>query len=340
MSTLKPPPEPELAPQSVKEPKGAGKKISSLKRRLDGFFSQLGQHPNPIVPRSTVVGRSLVLVTAIMCFLACLALGTAWAVHRAAATWTRDAGREITIQIKPVDGVELKRQVRETLSLLSGIPGIVRARAYSNEDTLKILEPWLGKGLNLDELPVPQLIALELDPVVPPDLKALENLLKQKVPNAVLDDHRVWQAQIRSVARSIQLASFLVLFLMLGATLAIIVFATKGAMAGNKDIVEVLHMVGARQRFIAGEFARHFLILGLKGGAIGGIAAAGMFIAARMVMTQIITTSPGGASGALVQAVSIGWAGYAGIAGIVALLGVLSAVTSRMTVSRYLRTME
>lgn len=196
-----------------------------------------------------------------------------------------------------------------------------------------MLEPWLGAGLDLAELPVPRLVALELDPVVPADTAALARALDQEVPGATLDDHRQWQAQVRSVAGWVVFAAFLVLALMLGATVAIIVFATRGAMAGNRDIVEVLHLVGARQGFIAREFERHFLMLGLKGGLIGGGAAAAAFLLAQLLLTRIAASG----DGALIHALSIGLTGYAGIAGIVAGIAVLGAVTSRLTVYRHLR---
>ena len=46
-------------------------------------------------------------------------------------------------------------------------------------------------------------------------------------------------------------------------------------MAANRPVIEVLHFIGARDRYIAGQFQRHFLWLGLKGGAIGGLDKAG-----------------------------------------------------------------
>lgn len=332
--TPSPPPlrPPEAVPQQPRE--------RSFVRLVDGFFNAFNQQPSPIVPRATVVGRSLIFVTAIMCFLASLALGTAWAVHRAAQTWIVDAGREVTVQVKPVDGLDPDKQLSETLRIITGTSGVLNAKTLSVEENAKILEPWLGAGLDLTELPVPRLIALELDPVVPADLAALSSRLAGAIPGVTLDDHRAWQAQIRSVSGWLQTAGFLVLLLMLGATTAIIVFATRSAIAGNRDIVHVLHMVGARHSFIAREFQRHFLILGLKGGLIGGAAAAWLFVVARTVAARIAAPVTGETLGALVQSLSIGWAGYAGIAGIIAGLAVLSALSSRITVLRYLREMD
>lgn len=318
----------------------SGKARTGVSATIDAFLANIGQQPNPIVPRATVIGRSLTFVTAIMCFLACISLGTAWSVHKAARAWTIDASREVTVQIKPVEGMEADKQISEVMRVLGETSGIVRSRVFTLQENAQILEPWLGKGLDLGELPIPRLISLQLDPVVPADLGALAHSLTQRVPGATVDDHRVWQAQVRSVSRSVQLAAFLILTLMLGATVAIIVFATRGAMASNRDIVNVLHLVGARQSFIAREFQRHFLMLGLRGGLIGGAAAALAFVATRAIAEQIAAPLGGDAYGPLIEALSIGYAGYGGIAGIVTGLGLLSAVTSRVTVFRYLRGVE
>ena len=41
-------------------------------------------------------------------------------------------------------------------------------------------------------------------------------------------------------------------------------------MAANRDIVEVLNFVGATDRFIAHEFEKHFLTLGIRAGLSRG----------------------------------------------------------------------
>ena len=67
------------------------------------------------------------------------------------------------------------------------------------------------------------------------------------------------------------------LALVFAAAMLSVMFATRGAMSANRQIIEVLHVVGAKEDFIAAEFQRHFLLLGLKGGAIGGVTAIVLF---------------------------------------------------------------
>src|SRR5206468_13123764 len=106
----------------------------------------------------------------------------------------------------------------------------------------------------------------------------LRAMLAPEVPTATLDDHRTWVDRLVSMAHTTVTIGMAVLILMLSATVLSVVFATRGAMAGNGHIIEVLHFVGAEATFIAAEFRRHFLVTGMKGAAAGGAAAVLVFI--------------------------------------------------------------
>ena len=131
---------------------------------------------------------------------------------------------------------------------------------------------------------MPRLIAVELDRNTPPDLEAVRAALGKQFKGVTLDDHRRWQQQIRTITRSFALGGLAILLLVGAATTAIIVSATKSAMASNREIVEVLHFVGATDRFIAREFERHFLRLGVRAGIVGAIWAMFVFLAMPTVM--------------------------------------------------------
>ena len=113
------------------------------------------------------------------------------------------------------------------------------------------------------------------------DLAPLRKALSEQVAGASLDDHRAWIDRMRTMARTTIAGGIGVLILMLAATVLSVIFATRGAMATNRPIVEVLHFIGAKSGFIAGQFQRHFLMLGLEGGLIGGGLAMLLFGAGR-----------------------------------------------------------
>src|ERR1043165_4682196 len=152
--------------------------------------------------------------------------------------------------------------------------------------------------------------------------------------------HSPTSTALRAMARSAVLVGLCILALVIAASMICRLFATRGAMSTNRQIIEVLHVVGARQGFIAGEFQRHFLLLGLKGGAAGG-AAAMVFFALVGFLADWFKGSPGEAQvGALFGNLSLGAAGYGAIIGLIVLVAAVTAGTSRLTVQRTLRSME
>jgi cell division transport system permease protein len=291
----------------------------------------------PIVPAGSVTGRSLNLVIAIMCFLACLTAGAVYMINQSADAWLRDIASEVTVQIEPKDETDTDKNVKEVADFLSSQTGIKAARPLSVADSAELLEPWLGKSDALKSLPVPRLIALELDRSAPPDLEAVRKTLTEKFSNASLDDHRQWQQQIRTVTRSFALGGFALLLLMAAATTAIIVSATKSSMASNREIVEVLHFVGATDRFIAHEFEKHFLRLGIRAGLIGAVLALLVFI----FMPTAMQLLGGGAVTALelqrlVGSGALDTPGYILLGIVVVIVAALCMVTSRWGVYRIL----
>jgi cell division transport system permease protein len=286
-----------------------------------------------IVPAGSVTGRSLVVVIGIMCFLACLTAGTVYMIHRSAEAWLTDMSAEVTVQIEPREGTDTELTMTNVGTLLVRTPGVTGVKPLSLQDSSGLLEPWLGNADILKTLPVPRLIAVEIDPASPPDLESLKQRLESSQKGVTLDDHRHWQKQIRTVTRSLALGGLMILLLVAAATVAIIVSATRSAMASNSDIVEVLHFVGATDRFIAREFERHFLKLGVKAGLVGATAAALVFVAAPTVVDMVGGTGVTAAElQRLVGSGSLDWLGYLMLVVVVVVVAALCMVTSRLGV--------
>src|SRR5271170_458156 len=246
-----------------------------------------------IVPKDSIAGRSLAAVVAIMTFLASLTAGAAMLVVSGASDWQSDVGREVTIQVRPVPGHDIEADVRKASDVARAAAGVGEVQAYTKEESAKLVEPWLGSGLNLDELPIPRLIVVKLQSGATPDFTALRKALNSQVPGASLDDHRRWIARMRTMAGTAVAAGLGVLGLVLTVTILSVTFATRGTMAANRPIVEVLHYVGATDAFVASQFQRHFLLLGLKGGAIGGGGAIALFAILGAINAWLAGT-PGG----------------------------------------------
>lgn len=291
----------------------------------------------PVVPPGSVTGRSLTLVIAIMCFLACLTAGAVWMIKQSADAWLKDIASEVTVQVEPREKGDIEKSVLEVVTYMERQKGIAAAKPLSLDDSASLLEPWLGSTEALKALPVPRLIAIEIDRADPPDLVEIGTALQRDFKGVSLDDHRRWQQQIRAVTGSFALGGIAIFFLVAAATTAVIVSATKSAMASNKDIVEVLHFVGATDKFIAREFEKHFLRLGIKAGIVGAVAAMVVFL----TMPAIMELLGGGAVSAvemqrLIGTGSLDAAGYVLLGLVVVIISGLCMITSRVGVYRIL----
>ncbi|MCA0047264.1 ABC transporter permease [Mesorhizobium sp. B283B1A] len=298
----------------------------------------------PIVPAQNIAGRALVLVIAIMTFLSCLTFGAVTLVRDTASVWENQISREATIQVKPADGLDMEAALTQASQIAGEFPGVKSTRIIDREATARLLEPWLGSGLNIDDLPVPRLIIVTIDENSPPDFAAMRAAITPKLPSASLDDHRTWVDRLVAMARTTVTIGIAVLALMLAATVLTVVFATRGAMAGNGHIIEVLHFVGAEAAFIAREFRRHFLVTGMKGAAprggggaaAGGAAAVLVFIVFSWWSSRNMATPQADQATALFGNFAIGSAGYFGVVLMVLVIGALTAATSHATVVAYL----
>lgn len=306
-------------------------------RAPSGFWPRF---ESSLVPRNSISGRALVAVVAIMTFLASLTTGAVMLVNQAATEWQSDVSREITIQLIPASGRDVEAAVQKAASVTRAFPGIADVRAYSKDESAKLLEPWLGAGLKLEELPVPRLIVVKIAPGATPDIPQLRTMLAGQVPGAILDDHRGWIDRMRAMAGTAVAVGVGILLLMIAATILSVTFATKGAMVSNKTVIEVLHFVGAQNNFIANNFQRHFLILGLQGGAIGGGAAILLFAIAAILSRWFAGTAGGVQTQALFGTFSIGWGGYFVVLLQIVLIAGLTAYTSRVTVNRTLEAID
>ena len=290
----------------------------------------------PIVPPHNVAGTALILVIAIMTFLSCLTLGAVTLVRDTAATWQSQIAREATVQIKPAEGLDIEAALASAQRVVSRFAGVRSASIVDRAATMRLLEPWLGAGFDIDELPVPRLVIVTIDPANPPDFTAMRAALAAEVPHATLDDHRTWVDRLIAMARTTVTIGVSVLAMMFAATVLTVVFATRGAMSGNGHIIEVLHFVGAEAGFIARQFRNHFLLTGMKGSAAGGFAAIAVFIGFSWWSSRNMATPEADQAAALFGDFSIGMSGYAGVALVVLAIGALTAATSHLTVVAHL----
>lgn len=231
-------------------------------------------------------GRVLPFLIALMVFLAALGLAVALALNDSIAHWNRSLNGKLTVQIVPSaenEGRDAALQARAARDLLLQTAGIESAAILPRSDIEALLEPWLGRGtLGLD-LPIPPLIDVSLVPGATPDIAALAAKLAREVPGAELDDHKLWLDKLTWLARSVQIVAGAVVFMIGLAAVAVVVFATRADLATHHDTIEILHLIGARDSYIARQFQGRALGLGLRGGLFGlAVALVTFFMVAEL----------------------------------------------------------
>jgi cell division transport system permease protein len=290
-----------------------------------------------LVPSDSIAGRALIVVIAIMTFLACLTAGGAILVSEASQAWRADVSRDVTIQVKPGPGEDAEALVAKAADAASRAAGVADVHAYTRAESEALLAPWLGDGLDLGQLPIPRLVIVHMRSGHSEDLQPLRAALAAGAPGASLDDHRLWLSRLDTMADAVVVFAAALFALMILAMATAIGFATRGAMVGNREIIEVLHFVGAADSYVARQFQGHFLRLGLKGAAIGGAAAALFFAAAALISTWGGGSTGGEEIASLFGAFELGFSGYAAILVICLAIAGLTGFLSRQIVFRQLR---
>ena len=298
------------------------------------------RRPVPLVPAASIAGRALVTVIAIMTFLASLAAGGAVLVAGTSRDWQAAVAREATVQVRPTAGRDIEADVARAAAIARQAPGVAAVDAFDRDRAAKLLEPWLGATLDLGDLPIPRLVVLRLAPGARLDGSALRARLAEALPDASLDDHGAWQGRLSAMADALVGVAGVVFVLVLTALGLAVAFATRGVMAGNREIMGVLHFVGAEDRFIAREFQRHFLRLGLRGAGAGGALAALTFLLAGLFTSRLVGGPEADEVEALFGTFALGARGYAAIALIAFGTALATGWMSRAIVFRHLRGME
>lgn len=277
-------------------------------------------------------GRFLPWLVAVMVYLAALALVSAMAMSKIVTRWDHGLSGQITVQL-PVSESDLTEAAIEerrdsVIRLLLQSPGVLSANHMSAAETAALLEPWLGQSSGLSELPLPDLIAVEIDQLTPPNTAALSVQVEAIVPGATIDDHQRWLGNLLSLARSIEIVAALVVLLVGLSAVIMVVFVTRMGLAVHYQIVELLHLIGAQDGYIAREFQLHALKLGFYGGLVG-VTFAGITIVG---ISQLL----GRADTALLPELSLQPLEWAVLATLPFAAALVAMLTARITVLRTL----
>jgi cell division transport system permease protein len=278
-------------------------------------------------------GRFVPWIVAVMVYLATLSVAAGMAVNRSVDKWNIGLEGTVTVEIAASNAAaeNAGERMARALSLLRETAGVRSAIPIPDDEIARLLEPWLGQGDVPLTLPIPQLIDVRLEAGTKLDLDALGTLLANAVPGARLDDHQYWTERLSDFGRSVQITSAFIVALVALAGAGTVVFATRAGLAIHREVIELMHLVGSRDSYIAGQFQAHAMSLSLRGGVVGLALGAATLGVLRGIAAPI--------EGSLLPTVNITAGAWAVLAALPLLAGLIATITARVTVVRALREM-
>jgi cell division transport system permease protein len=297
---------------------------------VSDLFDPARWRPAPFLPESEARDGSLIFVVAVLCFLACLTAMGVLAADRAARGWSDQLTGEATVIVRPHGGETPDAAAARAAEALAGVAGVSEARALESAKAYDLIRPWLGDVADLEDLPIPRLVAVTLDHQQPATARALDRALKAQGVDAAVDDHSLWIKDIRKAADVVRWLGAAVFLLIAGAAAAVVAFATRAGLAARRDVVEVLHLAGAEDGFIARLFQLRFAQIAGLSGLLGAAAAAGVGAVLRLA---------GGGQG-LTPALPLAWSDLLSVLPCPLLAAVVAAIAARLTAGSLIREMQ
>ena len=235
----------------------------------------MGRAASDIPLRREGTVRLLPWLIAPMAYLAALSLAGMLALHGVLQGWDRGLAGTMTVELPPARDAAGDKVLAQALSVLRATPGITSAEPIDRAAEGKLLEPYLGTSVTPDELQLPRLIDLRIASGASLNLRALRSKLATAAPGAVLDDHRLWLDRLYDLALSVEATGLAIVAMVAAAAVLTVIFTTRAGLAVHHDVIELLHLMGARDLYIARQFENEAMRLGL-GGGIAGVALAAL----------------------------------------------------------------
>ena len=146
-----------------------------------------------------------------------------------------------------------------------------------------------------------------------------------------MDDHGVWLARLIEMVRTLEALAAGVLALIVSAAMGTVIFTTRTGLTVHAEAIEVLHLTGAQDSYIAKQFAGRAWAMGFKGGLIGLVLAALTLFILSYVADRL--------QAGMLPELSLPIAGWVSLAVLPLAAGLVAGLTARFTVMRTLRRM-
>ncbi len=296
---------------------------------MSGPATAPSQPPAALLPAEDARDGALVFVVAVLCFLACLSVVAALAADRAAHGWRTELKGSATVVVRPNADETADAAAARAAETLAGVRGVDEVEALEKDKAEQLLAPWIGRDALPEDLAIPRLVDVELNPERPATAAALDAALKAAHVDATVDDHTLWLKDILRAAFLAEAAAVAIAALVALAAGAVIAFATRAGLQARGDLVSVLHLAGAEDGYIADLFQTRFARLA----AIAGLAGAG----GAVVVTALLRLAGGGQG--LTPVLPVAWSDLLPLLLCPIVAGAIAAIAARLTALSLVRSM-
>lgn len=227
----------------------------------------------------------LQVIISIAVFIFAITLSGVLSVDSMISSWNKSILGSLTVQIIPINDTNKEKAKAETLAyeekaveFLRSVNGIIKVTPLSDQQLDELLHPWLGDEVNISDLPTPRIIDVKISPKAEIDFLQLAKDLAVASPQASLDNHKLWLNKLIAFADGLKLIASTILLLVAAITSGAIFYTTQMSLGLHHNIIEILHIIGAKDAYIAQQYAKRMAFLGFVGGFIGlGFAVPAIF---------------------------------------------------------------
>jgi cell division transport system permease protein len=281
--------------------------------------------------RKTASGHFVQWLVMVLVFMAAIAATVHAYTDALLIHWNRSVVGTLTVQIPPAQDAGADKRADTVLTVLKRHAEVDSATLIPRDKVLELLEPWLGSGSAVGDLPLPALIDVRLRGDNADAATDIGKDVVAAVPTAIVDDHRVWLSRLTNLAQGVGAVALTLLAMIAGAATFTVIFATRASLAEFLHVIEVLHLVGAKDDYIAGQFARRALMQGIVGGFFGLV----LFVPVLGVIVWLGHRVEHG----MLPEISIAPSHWIILAALPIFAGALAMVTAHFTVRRALKLM-
>ncbi len=280
----------------------AGKQARTLSQWL---YDKLFGRGRELPLQADGIAIALAALLGVMVYLAALGLAASFILGQFASAWESGRRGEFTVEIRPMglpttqaggnaaaaQGMpSMSARVGAALQTLRMTPGIARATPMGETEMRTLLTPWLGPDINFQELPLPVLITVQLAADAPAGtVESLADKMPRAIPGLRVDDHGAWLAELRHFVSMLAIVAWAVIALLAGAASLTVILVTRISLLAHRDVVEILHVVGATDRHIAWQFQTFIARIAAVGSGAGALLALLTVLIAKAFATALST---------------------------------------------------